>query len=212
MTTINGSIEVICGSMFSGKTEELLRRLKRAQYGRLKIQIFKSSLDTRYSEDHIQSHDASRLPSAMIQKAQEILTLLDDNTRVVGIDEVQFLDHDIIDVAQKLANRGIRVILAGLDQDYKGRPFGPMAELLAIAEEVTKLSAVCTVCGKPASKSQRLIATDADLSSKDTDFENPILVGAQDFYEARCRQCHLPDGEIVSKARMFRALGVSGTA
>lgn len=180
-----GSIEVVCGSMFSGKTEELLRRVKRAQIARQKIQVFKPVIDNRYSADHVQSHNANRVPSRPVEKAKDILKLIEDNTRIVGIDEAQFFDEQIVEVAQKLANRGIRVIVAGLDMDFRGQPFGPMPKLLAIAEDVTKLSAVCVVCGNAASRSQRIAGP--------TDSDSRILVGAKDLYEARCRFCHEPD-------------------
>jgi thymidine kinase len=177
-----GSIEVICGSMFSGKTEELLRRVKRAQIARQKIQVFKPLIDNRYSADHVQSHDANKVLSRPVEKARDILKLVEDTTRIVGIDEAQFFDDSIVEVAQKLANRGVRVICAGLDMDFRGQPFGPIPKLLAVAENVTKLSAVCMVCGGPASRSQR---TSADTSR--------IAVGAKEIYEARCRFCHEPD-------------------
>jgi thymidine kinase len=173
--------------MFSGKTEELLRRVKRAQIARQKIQVFKPVLDNRYSVDHVQSHDANRVLSRPVEKARDILRLVDDNTRIVGIDEAQFFDDSIVDVAQKLAYRGMRVIVAGLDMDFRGQPFGPMPKLLAVAEDVTKLSAVCTVCGNPASRSQR-------LSSPTGKGGDQVLVGAKDYYEARCRFCHEPEG------------------
>lgn len=189
-----GSIEVICGSMFSGKTEELLRRVKRAQIGRQKVQVFKPVIDNRYSADHVQSHNANRIASRPVQKAIEILDLVDDNTRIVGIDEAQFFDESVVEVAQKLAYRGLRVIVAGLDMDFRGQPFGAMPKLLAIAEEVTKLSAVCVVCGNPASRSQRIAAQiEAPEGINDR-----ILVGAKDFYEARCRFCHEPDPIIMT--------------
>jgi thymidine kinase len=181
----HGSIEVICGSMFSGKTEELLRRVRRAQIGRQKTQVFKPSIDDRFSVDHVQSHDANRVPSRPVEKAKDIMELVEDTTRVVGIDEAQFFDDAIVEVAQKLAFRGIRVIVAGLDMDFRGEPFGSMPRLLAVAEEVTKLSAVCMVCGGPASRSQR-IAGPAEAGDR-------ILVGANDLYEARCRFCHDPE-------------------
>jgi thymidine kinase len=184
-----GFVEVICGSMFSGKTEELLRRLKRAQIGRQKVQVFKPGIDNRYSADHVQSHDAGRIPSRPIASAREILEYLDDNTRVVGIDEAQFFDDAVVDVAQKLAYRGIRVIVAGLDLDFRGQPFGPMPKLLAVAESVTKLSAVCMVCGGPASRSQRIAGPTGIDAPK-------VAVGAKDMYEARCRFCHEPDLEV----------------
>ncbi len=185
-----GTIEVVCGSMFSGKTEELLRRVKRAQIARHKVQVFKPIIDNRYSADHVQSHDANRVASKPVEKARDILKYVDDNTRVVGIDEAQFFDDAVVEVANKLAYRGMRVIVAGLDMDFRGQPFGPMPKLLAIAEDVTKLSAVCMVCGGPASRSQRIAAPISDDSSQ---ADLKILVGAKDFYEPRCRFCHEPD-------------------
>jgi len=196
-----GGIEVVCGSMFSGKTEELMRRLKRAQYGRLKIQVFKPVIDQRYSVDHVQSHDANKILSTPVRTAMEILDKVDDNTRIVGIDEAQFFDDAIVDVAQKLAYRGTRVICAGLDMDFKGQPFGPMPKLLAVAESVTKLSAVCMVCGAPATRSQRLISEAHEPSKENT--EDQVLVGALDFYEARCRFCHEPEAIITTQAGLF---------
>jgi thymidine kinase len=184
-----GTIEVVCGSMFSGKTEELLRRVKRAQIARHKVQVFKPIIDNRYSADHVQSHDANRVASKPVEKARDILKYVDDNTRVVGIDEAQFFDDAVVEVANKLAYRGMRVIVAGLDMDFRGQPFGPMPKLLAIAEDVTKLSAICMVCGGPASRSQRIAAPHAE----GTDLDQKILVGAKDFYEPRCRFCHEPD-------------------
>ena len=187
---VSGFIEVVCGSMFSGKTEELLRRIKRAHIARQKVQVFKPSIDNRYSDTHVQSHDATRVASIPVRSAKEILDHLNDNTRVVGIDEAQFFDDLIVEVVDKLAYRGIRVIVAGLDMDYMGRPFGPMPKLLAIAEKVTKLTAICTACGASATRSQR-IGTQKGLSTTDQ-----VLVGAQDSYEARCRFHH--DREIES--------------
>ena len=182
--TSPGTIEVVCGSMFSGKTEELMRRLKRAQYAKQKIQVFKPTIDNRYSEDHVQSHDANRIASTPVLHSKEILDQVDHNTRVVGIDEAQFFDAGIVDVAQQLAFRGLRVICAGLDMDFKGKPFGPMPTLLSVAEYVTKLNAVCVVCGKNASRSQRVVLDAADLD------EEQVKVGANESYEARCRFCH----------------------
>jgi thymidine kinase len=188
--TLPGFIEVICGSMFSGKTEELVRRLKRAQFARQKIQVFKPVIDNRYSADHVQSHDANRILSRPVEKAKDILKFVEDNTRIVGIDEVQFFDDSVVEVAQKLAYRGMRVIVAGLDMDFRGQPFGPMPKLLAVAEQVTKLSAVCVICGNPASRSQRIFAPGTSAGA-DT---SRIAVGAKEMYEARCRFCHEPDG------------------
>jgi thymidine kinase len=174
--------------MFSGKTEELMRRVKRAQYGRLKVQVFKPKIDNRYSEDHVQSHDANKILSIPVSTAREILDRVEDNTRVVGIDEVQFFDESVIEVCNKLAYRGVRVICAGLDMDFRGQPFGPMPKLLAVAESVTKLQAVCVVCGMPASRSQK-VAGDA----------NVVAVGAKEMYEARCRFCHEPSVDLVAE-------------
>ncbi|OFZ53526.1 MAG: thymidine kinase [Bdellovibrionales bacterium RIFOXYC1_FULL_54_43] len=184
--TLPGFIEVICGSMFSGKTEELLRRVKRAQIARQKVQVFKPVIDNRYSVDHVQSHDANRVASKPVEKARDILRFVDDNTRVVGIDEAQFFDEAVVEVAQKLAYRGARVIVAGLDLDFRGQPFGPMPKLLAVAEDVTKLQAVCVVCGNPASRTQKIAGPTGPDAGR-------IVVGAKDLYEARCRFCHEPD-------------------
>lgn len=197
---LHGFIEVICGSMFSGKTEELLRRLKRAQIARQKIQVFKPALDTRYATDHVQSHDSGRIASVSVRRAEEILELVNNNTRVVGIDEVQFFGDGIVDVAQKLAYRGTRVIIAGLDMDFRGEPFGPMPKLLAVCEHVTKLSAVCVVCGAPATRSQRIAAPEGADGAQ-------ILIGAKDMYEARCRFCHEPNAVGVSA----QAMGMLGS-
>lgn len=174
--------------MFSGKTEELLRRMKRAQIARQKAQLFKPEIDTRYSAEHVQSHDATRMVAVPVpvKNAEKILEWVDDNTRVVGIDEAQFFEDSIVEVAQKLAYRGIRVIVAGLDLDFRGQPFGPMPKLLAVAEQVTKLSAVCMVCGGQASRSQRTVESDS-----------LVAVGAREMYEARCRICHEPNPTVV---------------
>lgn len=181
-----GWVEVICGSMFSGKTEELIRRLKRALIAKQKVQVFKPKLDTRYSNVHVTSHSAQQLNALNIEHPEQILELLEDNTRIVGIDEAQFLSPAVVDVCQRLANRGLRVIVAGLDLDYRGVPFGSMPLLMATAEFVTKMSAICTNCGNPASRSQRIrTKTPAEASSQ-------IVVGAEDLYEARCRRCFEP--------------------
>lgn len=194
-----GSIEVVCGSMFSGKTEELLRRVKRAMIARQKVQVFKPIIDNRYSPDHVQSHDANRIPSRPVERARDILKYVDDNTRVVGIDEAQFFDDAIVDVSQKLAYRGVQVIIAGLDMDFRGQPFGAMPKLLAIAEDVTKLSAVCVICGNLASRTQRIAGPlGADASR--------IAVGAKEMYEARCRFCHDPTLEGSDQPRLEEAL------
>lgn len=173
-----GSVTVIVGSMFSGKTEELIRLLRRAKYARQPIQVFKPRIDDRYSVDHVASHDRSLFPSIVIERAVDIYGHLRPETKVIGIDEGQFFDADLVDVANDLADRGLRVIVAGLDMDWKGEPFAPMPELMAIAEHVTKLQAVCVVCGNPSSRTQRKVQnTDA------------ILVGDHTAYEARCRTC-----------------------
>lgn len=175
-----GWIEVICGSMFSGKTEELIRRLKRALYGKQKLQVFKPQIDTRYDELAVVSHSQLKIIATPVTSAEQIIQLLKPDTEVVGIDEVQFLGMDVINVVQELAGRGLRVVCAGLDQDYQGKPFEPMPQLLAIAEYVTKELAICVVCGNPANRSQRL-----------TDSAERVVVGAAGAYEARCRKCHV---------------------
>jgi thymidine kinase len=175
-----GWIEVICGSMFSGKTEELIRRVKRALYGKQRVQLFKPRLDTRYDALDIVSHSQIRVVATPVSRPEEILALTRPETEVVGIDEVQFLGAEVLSVCEALANRGVRVICAGLDQDYLGKPFEPMPQLLAVAEYVTKELAICVVCGNPANRSQRL----ADSNER-------VLVGAASAYEARCRKCHV---------------------
>jgi thymidine kinase len=176
-----GWIEVIAGSMFSGKTEELIRRLRRAQIARQKVQIFKPRLDHRYGVDQIVSHSEMRMPSEEVSSSAELLALVRSDTEVVGIDEGQFFDQDLPAVCNALADRGVRVIVAGLDQDYLGKPFEPMPHLLAIAEYITKTLAICMVCGNPANRTQRLVAS-----------RERVLVGAQGAYEARCRHCFDP--------------------
>ncbi len=177
-----GWIEVICGSMFSGKTEELIRRLVRAQIARQGVQVFKPCVDDRYETDHVVSHSGQKIRSVVVENARDILRRVDEDVKVVGIDEAQFLGLDLVEVAEELANDGRRVIVAGLDQDYRGRPFEPVPQLLAIAESVTKTMAVCMVCGRPANRTQRLVAE-----------EKRVLVGAGEVYEARCRECWSPD-------------------
>ena len=174
-----GWIEVVCGSMFSGKTEELIRRLTRARIARQRVEIFKPSLDTRYHAEDVVSHNAARIRSTPVAVASEIL-LLAAGSDVVGIDEGQFFDSSLVDVCQQLANSGIRVIVAGLDMDYLGRPFGPMPDLLATAEYVTKVHAVCVCCGEIATYSYRVVAN-----------ESQVMLGETDSYEARCRPCFL---------------------
>ncbi len=176
---LGGSIEVVCGSMFSGKTEELIRRLRRAQIAKLQVEIFKPRTDTRYDANAVVSHDLNSIQSTPVDHSSTIL-LYGSNTQVVGIDEAQFFDDELPDVCVKLANKGIRVIIAGLDMDYKGKPFGPMPALMAIAEEVTKVHAVCVKCGSPAAFSYRI-----------TDNSNQILLGEKENYEPRCRVCYV---------------------
>jgi thymidine kinase len=176
-----GWIEVVCGSMFSGKSEELIRRLRRAQIARQKVQIFKPQFDTRFAHDEIVSHSEMRIPSRNVSSSADLLNAVDDDTEVVGIDEGQFFDAELPAVCNTLANRGKRVIVAGLDQDYLGKPFEPMPQLLAIAEYITKTLAICMVCGDPANHTQRLVAS-----------SDRLLLGAQGTYEARCRRCFDP--------------------
>jgi len=172
-----GWIEVICGSMFSGKTEELIRRLKRARIANLKVEIFKPALDTRYDETQVVSHDANAIQSTPIDNSQTILLLAQD-VDVVGIDEAQFFDNEITTVCETLALRGIRVIVAGLDMDYTGRPFGQMPDLLAIADFITKLHAICVKCGNL-----------ANISFRKTTQDSQVLLGEKETYEPRCRKC-----------------------
>jgi thymidine kinase len=176
-----GSIEVITGSMFSGKSEELIRRLRRAQIAGQTVQIFKPLLDNRFSNGHIVSHSDMRIASQNVATADEIVEQVGHDTSVVGIDEGQFFDVNLPSVCNTLADRGRRVIVAGLDQDYLGRPFEPMPQLLAIAEYITKTLAICVVCGSPANRTQRLVAS-----------TDRVLVGASGMYEARCRRCFDP--------------------
>jgi thymidine kinase len=177
----HGWIEVITGSMFSGKSEELIRRIRRAQIARQKVQVFKPSIDNRYGQDDIVSHSDMRIPSTSVSTSDQIVAQVADDTEVVGIDEGQFFDLNLPAACNTLADRGKRVIVAGLDQDYLGRPFEPMPQLLAIAEYITKTLAICMVCGDPANHTQRLVASG-----------ERVLVGATGLYEARCRHCFDP--------------------
>jgi len=176
-----GWIEVICGPMFSGKSEELIRRLRRARIARKRVQVFKPVLDNRYSADEIVSHGDQRMDSEVVSSAKEMLTKLDSRTQVVGIDESNFFGPDLVEVTAQLADTGKQVIIAGLDTDFLGRPFSPMPELLCVAESITKTLAICMRCGNPAKHTQRLVESD-DL----------IVVGAAGMYEARCRRCFEP--------------------
>jgi thymidine kinase len=176
-----GWIEVICGSMFSGKTEELIRRLRRAQIARQRVQIFKPKIDERYSQDHLVSHSEMRLKSEAVSSADEILQKIDWRAEVIGVDEAQFFDAKLVQVCNQLADLGKRVVVAGLDKDYLGKPFEPMPQLMAIAEYIEKTLAICMKCGNPANYTQRLV-----------DSSDRVLVGATGTYEARCRRCFEP--------------------
>jgi thymidine kinase len=181
----SGSLEVVCGSMFSGKTEELIRLLHRAMIARQKVQVFKPTIDIRYSVEKVTSHSGADIDAIPITRASEILEKLKPDTTVVGVDEAQFIDPEIVPIAQSLADRGIRVIITGLDSDFRGEPFGSMPILMALAEKVTKLQAICMVCGEPASRTQRIV------NGHPANYNEPIvIVGAAELYEARCRQHH----------------------
>ncbi len=184
LRTMAGWVEVIAGSMFSGKSEELIRRLRRAKIARQKVQVFKPEVDSRYSDNHIVSHSEMRHESSRVRNAGELLTRVEPDTQVVGIDEGQFFDNDLVAVANELAGRGLRVIIAGLDQDYTGKPWDPMPQLLAIAEFITKTHAICLRCGQPANYSQRTFES-----------EERVAVGALGMYEARCRKCFVPHAD-----------------
>ena len=181
-----GWIECICGSMFSGKSEELLRRIKRGVIAKQKVLLFKPSIDNRYDENRVSTHNGNSYDSISIEKSSDILNFVKDTKYdIIGIDEIQFFDNDIVKIINKLADDGIRVIVAGLDMDFKAEPFHPMPEIMAISEMVTKLHAVCNKCGKEASRSQRLI------NRKPAKYDDPVVViGASESYEARCRHCH----------------------
>jgi thymidine kinase len=181
----SGSIEVITGSMFSGKTDELIRRLRRATIARQKVQVFKPAIDNRYTEQKVTSHAGSDYDALPIHRADQITSLLDPATTVVAIDEAQFFDQNVIGISQCLADRGLRVIVAGLDTDFRGEPFGPMPTLMAQAEVVDKLHAICMVCGESATRTQRIV------NGKPAHYNDPVvIVGASEMYEARCRQHH----------------------
>jgi len=179
-----GWVEVIAGSMFSGKSEELIRRLRRAKIARQKVQVFKPKIDARFSDQHIVSHSEMRHESANVHTAADIRSRVEDDTEVVAIDEGQFFDNELVSVANELALRGVRVIIAGLDQDYTGKPWEPMPQLLAIAEYITKTHAICMKCGQPANYSQRTFES-----------EERVAVGAAGMYEARCRKCFVPHAD-----------------
>src|SRR5256885_16066777 len=179
-----GWIEVIRGSMFSGKSEELIRRLRRAKIARQKVQVFKPEIDSRFSQNHIVSHSEMRHESANIRSAAEVLAKVEPDTEVVGIDEGQFFDNELVNVANTLAQRGVRVIVAGLDQDYTGKPWEPIPQLLAVAEYITKTHAICMKCGQPANYTQRTFES-----------EVRVAVGGEGMYEARCRACFVPHAD-----------------
>lgn len=181
----HGWIEVVAGPMYSGKTEELIRRIRRAEIAKQKVQVFKPEIDNRYSKQDVVSHAGDKIQSVPVKSSKEILEKLLDDTDVIGIDEAQFFDDFLVEIVSKIANNNRRVICAGLDMDFKGEPFGPMPKLMAIAEFVDKIQAVCMVCNNPATRTQRLI------NGKPAKKSDPVvLIGAQESYEARCRKCH----------------------
>ncbi|XFA98330.1 thymidine kinase [Candidatus Izemoplasma sp. B36] len=190
LTQKDGWIEVITGPMFAGKTEELIRRIRRLQYAKQNIIVFKPAIDDRYAPNEVVSHNDSRTQSINISKASEIMKYVTLDTNVVAIDEIQFLDEEAVEICEYLADHGVRVIVSGLDRDFRGEPFSFMPKLLAIAEYVTKLSAICVKCHTPATRTQRII------NGKPARYDDPIiLVGAKDSYEARCRDCHEVPGK-----------------
>ncbi|APH03366.1 thymidine kinase [Bacillus weihaiensis] len=181
----SGWLEVICGSMFSGKSEELIRRVRRSQFAKQEVKVFKPAIDNRYSEEEVVSHNGTAIICKPVASSTDILEYISEKTDVIAVDEVQFFDEKIVDILSLLANQGYRVIAAGLDQDFRGEPFSVVPKLMAIAESVTKLQAVCSVCGSPASRTQRLI------NGKPASYDDPIiLVGASESYEPRCRHHH----------------------
>jgi len=196
-----GWIEVVVGPMFSGKSEELIRRLRRAEIARQRVQIFKPAIDERYAENEIVSHSGLGIPSESVSKAPEVLEKVHARTEVIGIDEAQFLGEELVEVCTKLADSGKRVIVAGLDTDYRGRPFDPMPRLLAVAEEITKLLAICVRCGNPAVHTQRLVESD-----------ELIVVGATGTYEARCRRCFEPNPALAKEKKPGPALMIRNQA
>lgn len=189
----SGWIEVICGSMFSGKTEELIRRVRRAQIAKQKVQVFKPTIDTRYAPELVNSHSGGQLEAVRVRNAREVLALVAEDAAVVALDEVQFFDPEVVDVCQQLADGGKRVICTGLDQDFRGEPFTFMPRLFAIAEQVEKLQAICVCCGAPGTRTQRLI------DGRPAHYEDPvIMIGASEAYEPRCRACHVIVGRPVA--------------
>jgi thymidine kinase len=185
MRHTHGSVEVICGSMFSGKTDELIRRLIRATIAKQKVQVFKPAIDVRYAVEKVTSHAGANYDAIPVEKAADIRAKLDADTTVVAIDEAQFMDAEVVSIARELADKGIRVLVAGLDQDFRGEPFGPMPALMSLAERVDKIHAICMVCGDEASRTQRLV------NGKPARYDDPVvIVGASEMYEARCRRHH----------------------
>ncbi|GAB3044810.1 thymidine kinase [Virgibacillus ainsalahensis] len=181
----SGWIEVICGSMFSGKSEELIRRVRRATYGNLSIRVYKPAIDNRYDGETVVSHNGTSTVARPVNSSHDILHDMNWDVDIVGIDEAQFFDEKLVEVAEELANQGIRVIIAGLDTDFRGEPFGPMPKLMALCESMTKLNAICPICASPASRTQRLI------DGKPASYDDPIIqVGASESYEPRCRHHH----------------------
>ncbi|KHD37192.1 thymidine kinase [Clostridium acetobutylicum] len=182
----HGWVEVIVGPMYSGKSEELIRRIRRAKIAKQKIQVFKPEIDNRYSKEDVVSHMGEKEQAVAIKNSREILKYFEEDTEVIAIDEVQFFDDEIVEIVNKIAESGRRVICAGLDMDFRGKPFGPIPELMAIAEFVDKIQAICVVCGNPATRTQRLI------NGKPAFYDDPVvLIGATESYEARCRKCHV---------------------
>jgi thymidine kinase len=188
----HGCIEVIVGPMYSGKSEELIRRVRRAKIAKQKVQVFKHYIDKRYSEEEVVSHCGDRIEAIPVENTKEFLTYLEEDSNVVAIDEIQFFDETIVEVVELLASKGMRVICAGLDMDFRGEPFGSIPRLLAVAEVVDKITAICVVCGNQATRTQRLI------DGKPAKYSDPVvLVGAKESYEARCRKCHIVPKEEV---------------
>lgn len=181
-----GSLEIICGSMFSGKSDELIRRLRRCEYAKLQVQVFKHNLDTRVTIEHVRAHNGSMIKATPVSNAELLLTYIAPDTEIVGIDEIQFFDKNIIEAILQLVQAGKRVIAAGLDLDFRGIPFGPIPVLMAVADKVTKLKAICMRCGQDSHFTQRLV------NNKPAKFNDPIvLIGAEDCYESRCRKCYI---------------------
>lgn len=199
----NGWVELICGSMFSGKSEELIRRVRRATYANLVVRVFKPAIDDRYKKEAVVSHNGTSIIARPIKAVEDLMEHIDDNVDIVGIDEAQFFDASIVTIVEQLADMGIRVIVAGLDTDFRGEPFGSIPDLMALSESVTKLNAICPICGSPASRTQRLI------NGQPASYDDPIiLVGASESYEPRCRHHHeVPNKpNAVDATRLFKLM------